>query len=118
MAEQERIKDLEAAGCEMGLTTPQIEQAKAEGVTSAIGLRPIEANSRADQIPETIACAHCDADSPESLAAALQDGWTRLQRDDGTGWNYLGICPECQAQDDQTAESESPPTDPQKYLFG
>ena len=85
LAEQERIKDLESAGREMGLTTQQMEQAKAEGVTSALGLRRIEANTRADQIPETIACAD--------------------------------VCRECQAQENQTAESESPPTDPQKHLF-
>ena len=48
------------------------------------------------EIPETIACAMCDIDSPESLADALQAGWTRLQRDDGSGWNYLGVCPSCQ----------------------
>jgi hypothetical protein len=118
VAQQERTKDLESTGREMGLTTRQIEQAKAEGVTSALGLRRIEANTRADQIPETIACAHCDADSPESLAAASQEGWTRLQQDDGAGWNYLGVCPECQAQENQTAESELRPTDPQKHLFG
>jgi hypothetical protein len=117
LAEQERIKDLESTGREMGLTTQQIEQAKAEGVTSALGLRRIEANTRADQIPETIACAHCDADSPESLTAALQQGWTDLCRDNGAGWNYLGICPECQAQENTTAEPEEPKENPQKQLF-
>ena len=52
-------------------------------------------NRWSDTIPETLACAECDCDSPDSLAAALQDGWTELSRDDGPRWNYLGLCPKC-----------------------
>ena len=44
---------------------------------------------------ETLACAHCDVDSPGSLADALNQGWTRLQTDHGVGWNFLGVCPQC-----------------------
>jgi hypothetical protein len=44
---------------EMDLTPDQIRQAVAEGVTTAAGLRRIEKNTRADEIPETIACALC-----------------------------------------------------------
>ena len=84
---------------EMGLTAEQIREAFDAGVTTPVGLRRIEKNSRGDGIPKTIACAHCDVDSPASLAVALQQGWTRLQRDDGQGWNYLGVCPQCQAQE-------------------
>ena len=43
---------------EMDLTPEQIRQAIAEGVTTAVGLRRIEKNTRADEVPETIACAH------------------------------------------------------------
>lgn len=50
-------------------------------------------------VPEVLACASCDADSPDSLAAALQEGWTRLQRDEAEGWSYLGLCPACQEQE-------------------
>ena len=49
-AERER---LEAMAHEMGLTEGQIEQAKAEGVASEIGLRRIEKNTRADEIAQT-----------------------------------------------------------------
>ena len=101
-----------------GADAGQIQRAQAEGVTTELGLRRIEKNSRADEIPETIACARCDADSPASLAAALQEGWTDLCRDDGAAWNYLGVCPDCQAQEIETAEPEGPPPDPQKHLFG
>ena len=111
-------RQLERAATEMGLTPEQIRQAKAEGVTSALGLRRIEKNNRSDEIPETIACAHCDADSPLSLAAALQEGWTRLQRDDGTGWNYLGVCPECQPQENAVPQPDAGRMDEQKQLFG
>ena len=45
LVEQERIKDLESTGREMGLTKQQIGQAKAEGVTLVLGLRRIEANT-------------------------------------------------------------------------
>jgi hypothetical protein len=102
---------------EMELTPDQIRQAVAEGVTTAVGLRRIEKNTRADEIPESLACARCDIDSPPSLAAALQDGWTDLIRDDGASWNYLGICPQCQAQESATAAPERPDEEPQKQLF-
>ena len=104
-------------GRKMGLTQGQIQRAKAEGVTTELALRQIEKNSRADEIPETIAC-RCDADSPASIAAALQEGWIDLCHDDGAAWNYLGVCPDCQAQEIETAEPEGPPPDPQKHLFG
>ena len=42
---------------EMDLTPEQVRQAVAEGVTTAVGLRRIEKNTRADEVPETIACA-------------------------------------------------------------
>jgi len=118
LAQQERTQDLESTGRDMGLTPEQIQQAKAEGVTTELGLRRIEKNTRSDAIPETIACARCDVDSPPSFAAALQEGWTDLCRDDGAGWNYLGICPECQAQEKQAAEPDQQlEEDPQKQLF-
>jgi hypothetical protein len=105
------------AALEMDLTPDQIRQAIAEGVTTAVGLRRIEKNTRSDEVAETIACARCDADSPPSLAAALQEGWTDLCRDDGAGWNYLGICPKCQAQEHAEAEPKAPPIDSQTQLF-
>lgn len=86
---------------DMGLTAEEIRAALDASLTTAVGLRQIEKNARRDALPETIACAHCDADSPSSLAAALQEGWTRLQRDDGPGWNYLGVCPECNSKENE-----------------
>lgn len=102
---------------EMGLTLKQIREAVAEGITTAAGLRVLEKNARADALPETIACAHCDVDSPESLAAALQEGWTDLCRDDGPGWNYLGVCPECREQEDSVPQPEAAEVQEQKRLF-
>jgi hypothetical protein len=84
---------------EMELTEAQVRQAEEDGVKTLLGLRRTEKNTRADQVPETIACAHCDVDSPDGLAAALQEGWTRLERDDGASWNYLGVCPDCQQRE-------------------
>lgn len=46
-------------------------------------------------VPFTLACAQCDVESPETYEEALQQGWTRIQYDDGPGWNFLGICPDC-----------------------
>lgn len=54
---------------------------------------------RVPGVPESIACTYCDCDSPESLEEAAKAGWSELIRDDGIGWNYLGICPECQADE-------------------
>ena len=101
----------------MDLTPDQFRQAIAEGVTTAVGLCRIEKNTRSDEVPETIAFADCDADSPLSLAAALQEGWTDLCRDDEAGWNYLGVCPACQAQENAAPEPESSDPDAQKHLF-
>jgi hypothetical protein len=104
---------------QMELKSEQIRQAIADGVTTAVGLRRVEKNTRADEIPETIACAHCDADSPASLAAALQEGWADLCRDDGPGWNYLGVCPECWARENQVPETKAGgEAEDQKRLFG
>jgi hypothetical protein len=50
---------LECMSQEMGLTREQVEKAKAEGVTTELGLRRIEKNTRSDDVPETIACALC-----------------------------------------------------------
>ena len=58
-------------------------------------------------VPFTLACANCDAASPETYAAAFQQGWTRIQFDDGPGWNFLGICPDC--RDDWEGLSPSQP---------
>jgi hypothetical protein len=84
-------------------------------------IAPLAANprktTRSDDIPETLACARCDVDSPASLAAALQEGWVALCRDDGIGWNYLGICPECQAQENAAANQGVSQTEDQKRLF-
>ena len=66
---------------------------------------------------QALACARCDVDSPASLAAALQEGWVALCRDDGIGWNYLGICPECQAQENAAANQEVSQAEDQKRLF-
>ena len=91
-----------------------------------------------ETVAETVACAFCDADSPDSLADALKEGWTRLQVDDGLGHNYLGVCPACheqQAAEEQAAFQKQVPeseradfvaefkkksdeaTEPQKKLF-
>jgi hypothetical protein len=102
---------------EMELTPDQVRQAVAEGVTTAVGLRRIEKNTRADAVPEILACARCDACSPESLAAAVQEGWIDICRDDGAGWCYLGVCPNCQAEESQAMKPELHEPDPQKSLF-
>ncbi len=65
-----------------------------------------ESSQEGESIPETIACAWCDVNSPDSLAAALEEGWTDLCCDDGPGWNYLGVCPECQAQENEKAKNK------------
>lgn len=51
-------------------------------------------------IPESVSCEQCDA-GMDSLAEALREGWTDLCRDDGTSWNYLGLCPQCQEAEAQ-----------------
>jgi hypothetical protein len=52
-----------------------------------------------------IACTNCDREPPPSLAAALQEGWSELARDDGPTWHYVGLCPSCLEQ--EIADSEA-----------
>ncbi len=60
---------------EMELTPEQIRQAIAEGVTTAVGLRRIEKNSRSDEVPETICCALCGG--PHNAHSVAQRGMWR-----------------------------------------
>lgn len=46
-------------------------------------------------VPFVLACAYCDADSPETRQEAIQQGWIDIERHDGFSWNFLGICPSC-----------------------
>lgn len=55
-------------------------------------------NEHSSDVPFVLACAHCDADSPETLAEAIQQGWIDIERHDGFSWNFLGICPSCRPQ--------------------
>jgi len=58
---------------------------------------------------ETVICAHCDAQA-DSLAEAIQAGFTRLQADpDGLSHNYLAECSDCAAKMDEVST--------QKQLF-
>ena len=83
---------------EMDLTPDQIRQAITENVTTAVGLRRIEKNSRADAVPETIAC--CPAMRAPRVARSERSkrAGPTSDVDEGPGWNYLGVCPDCQAR--------------------
>lgn len=52
-------------------------------------------------IPQSIACTGCDCDSPDSLEEAIRKGWKDLTYDDGSGWYYLGVCPDCRKEEDK-----------------
>ena len=58
---------------------------------------------------ETVTCAHCDAQA-DSLAEAIQAGFTRLQADpDGLSHNYFAECSDCAAKMEEVST--------QKQLF-
>jgi hypothetical protein len=63
LAKSEQREELEDTGRAMGLTLEEIEQAKAEGVTSALGLRRIEKNGRPREVPEITASVHGEGDT-------------------------------------------------------
>jgi hypothetical protein len=51
--------------------------------------------------PFTLCCIECDAgvhiETPEQ---ALAEGWIDIEEDfGGLSWNYVGVCPECQADE-------------------
>jgi hypothetical protein len=45
--------------------------------------------------PFSLACTECDADSPATFDEAVQHGWTRICFEDGFGYYFLGLCPDC-----------------------
>jgi len=49
---------------------------------------------RIEKQGEAVCCVHCDA-CEDSVAAAVREGWTRLQADGSEGWDFLGVCPGC-----------------------
>ena len=57
-------------------------------------------------VPFVLACVDCDADSPESHEAAIRKGWVRIQYDNGPGWNFIGICPDCRSSWEGTLPSQ------------
>jgi len=79
----------------------------------SVKLAKLNPQTRTNAIHETIACSQCNIDSPDSLAAALQEAWINLQRRDGEGRNYVGLCPSCQELQlqNQTAQRNLKETD-------
>ena len=54
-------------------------------------------------VPFALACAHCNSEGPPTYMAAQSDGWVGIQYVPvQASENFLGICPNCQAEDDQT----------------
>ena len=50
--------------------------------------------------PFSLACGMCDCPSPDSLQAAISDGWRSIRYDpDGTSWYFIGTCPECHVEE-------------------
>jgi hypothetical protein len=50
----------------------------------------------AKTMPESISCSSCDA-TADGVAEATAAGWVEIEADpEGTSWNYLGFCPDCQ----------------------
>lgn len=55
-----------------------------------------------------VECFRCDAGA-DSVAEAVAAGWVGVEPDlEGMSWNYLGLCPECQADEAaEVAEAQS-----------
>src|SRR5258708_1735863 len=49
-------------------------------------------------VPFVLACAFCEADSPDTFEEATRQGWIDIERADGFSWNFLGICPSCRPE--------------------
>lgn len=73
---------------------------------------------RTEETNEVVCCVHCDA-SHSSLSEAVKDGWTSLQHDPADGWDYLGICGDCQRDEVEQDRKMLASADvgQQKYLF-
>jgi hypothetical protein len=47
---------------------------------------------------EAVACVSCDAHI-DGIAEAQSEGWADITADpEGYSWNYLGVCPDCRAE--------------------
>jgi len=55
------------------------------------------------------------ADSIDNLAGAIVGNTS--ERDDVAGWNYLGVCPECRAREDDVSSPGAPAPEQQKHLL-
>jgi hypothetical protein len=122
---EEQTREIHTLGERIQVVTDILEELLIEiqhalrNATTVAQCRPPRCS---DEVPESIACMFCDADSPGSLAKAIQEGWIDLCRDDGLGWNYLGTCPQCQEQElaDElalAAQQQIAASDQQKQLF-
>lgn len=104
--EEERQEALGAATMESSAEKrKEVRQTKSRDKT----VPKIGDDASIEAVPETIACIYCDVDSPPSLAVAREEGWARLDRDDGAGWNFLGVCPDClrrETEDDRRFADE------------
>jgi hypothetical protein len=75
-----------------------------------------ELSDALQRLPFSLACISCDTDSPENYTEAMDQGWQDLTPDaTGYGWNFVGICPECHAQElqeDANRKATPPLTNP------
>lgn len=68
-----------------------------------------ERPEQADSVPFSLACLYCDRDDhPGTYDGAIAAGWTDIRYDDGEGWNFLGNCPECLADEDRREKGGAP----------
>lgn len=59
-------------------------------------------------IPFSLECEACDAgDNIDSFGDAVAAGWKDIRYDDGPCWNFLGMCPACQIEEQQ---DDNPPS--------
>lgn len=57
-------------------------------------------------MPESISCSGCDA-MADGVAEATAAGWIDIEPDpDGSSWNYLGYCPECQREEQREEQAD------------
>ena len=55
-------------------------------------------------VPFSLSCTDCDADSPDSYQEAIAEGWTGIEFfPEGIAENFLGICPDCRRRDEEEA---------------
>jgi len=87
------IDTLQTKVIKQNLVTHELKSQLAEARAELDALKAAYA-----RVPFSLECYVCDSTADDDMLAAFDAGWTDISADNGPGWNFLGLCPECKAE--------------------